>query len=101
MILVRVRPIIVPPIVLAILYTTIQWIFRLNVEDRIKTFRVICRNAEGKLIDVNEELMMRNVAKFENNQLKPWTTYYVRIVAVYKDGFEAASEESSFTTLGT
>ena len=96
----RVRPIIVPPIVPVILFTTIQWIFRLNVEDQVDTFRVICRNAEGKSINVKEKVTMRNVAKFKNDLLKPSTIYHVKIVAVYKDGFEAASDESSFTTLG-
>ena len=61
---------------------------------------MVCRNAEGQSINVKEKLTMRNVAKFKNDLLKPSTTYHVKIVAVYKDGFEAASDESSFTTLG-
>ena len=97
---VRVRPKIVLPIAPAILCTAIQWTFRMNVENRIETFRIICRNDAGNLIDVKEKITMRNVAKFKNDSLKPRTTYHVKIVAVYKDGFEVASDESSFTTLG-
>ena len=97
----RVRPEIAPPIVPAILFTTIQWVFRLNVDDRISTYRVVCRDEEGKSINVKEKLTMKNVAKFRNDQLKPNTKYHVKVVAVYKDGFEAESDGHSFTTLGT
>ena len=63
-------------------------------------FRVSCRDGEGKLIGVDEESTMRNVARFRNDSLNPKTTYHLKIVAVYNDGFQAESEEFSFTTPG-
>ena len=59
-----------------------------------------CRGAEGKSIGVDEEPTLRNVARFKNNSLNPKTTYHLKIVAVYNDGFEAESEELAFTTPG-
>ena len=94
------KPVVIKPIVPAILFTTIQWVFHLNVDDRISTFRVVCRDEEGKSINVKEKLTMKNVAKFRNDLLEPKTAYHVKVVAVYKDGFEAESDEHSFTTLG-
>ena len=97
----RVRPVIIPPIIPAILFTTIQWVFRLNVDDQIRTFRMTCRDEGGESISVKEKLTMKNVAKFKNDLLEPKTEYHVKVVAVYNDGFEAESDEHSFTTLGS
>jgi hypothetical protein len=96
---VRVRPVIIPPIIPAILFTTIQWVFRLNVDDQIRTFLMTCRGEGGESISVKEKLTMKNVAKFKNDLLEPKTEYHVKVVAVYNDGFEAESDEHSFTTL--
>ena len=51
-------------------------------------------------MDIGEELPLKNVAEFKNDSLEPKTTYYVKVVAVYNDDFEAESKEYSFTTLG-
>lgn len=45
--------------------------------------------------------MLKNVASFSNAHLKPKTTYCVKVVAVYKDGFKAESDEVCFITKGT
>ena len=47
-------------------------------------------------MDIGEELTPKNVAELKNDSLQLKTTYYVKVVAIYKDGFEAESEECSF-----
>ena len=84
----------------SVLTTTFQWTFQLNVDERIKTFRVICQDEAGKSIEVKEKLTLKNVAKFKNNLLEPNTKYHVKVAAVYTDGFEAESAQLPFTTLG-
>ena len=99
--IVRVKPVITPPIKASVLSTTVQWVFRLNVDDRIYTFRVICRDGNGSIMNIGEKLIMKNVAEFKNDSLEPNTTYYVKVAAVYNDGFEAESEnEFAFRTPG-
>jgi hypothetical protein len=96
----RVKPVIINPIKTSLLSTTIQWVFRLNVDKRIRTFRVICKDDEGKSLDIWEELTFKNIAEFKNKSLKPETTHHLTVVAVYKDGFESESDKGvSFKTL--
>ena len=83
-----------------VLTTTVQWVFRLNVDDRIDSYRVICRDGKGNIMNIDQKSIGKNLAKFKNDKLEPNTTYHVKVAAVYKDGFEAKSEEASFTTLG-
>ena len=74
--------------------------FRLNVDKRIKSFRVNCRDEDGEIMDIKDVIIMKNVAEYKNYSLLPNTKYWVRVFALYEDEFESESEESFFTTCG-
>ena len=81
------------------LTTTIQWEFH-SSNKRI-TFRLICRDGEGKNIEIKEQLSMKNVAWFNNESLHAETEYHLKVVAMYKDDhFESESDEISFEVPG-
>ena len=84
----------------SVLTTIVQWVFRLNVDGGIKTFRVRCQDEKGNIMEINAKLTLKNVAKFENRFLKSNTEYKIQVAAVYNDGHEAWSEQSSFVTPG-
>ena len=92
----RVRPIIesVNP---SIIFTTVQWTFPVDIEDRVKKFRLICLDAGGQPVDIDYN-PLHHVAKFENTSLVPQCTYCVKILAVYEDGRESESEPYRFTS---
>ena len=85
----------------SVLTTTVEWAFHLiNVDTRIETFRLICQDEDEKNMEIGAELTSKNVAKFKNHFFKSNTEYKIRVAAVYKDGHEAWSEQSSFVTPG-
>ena len=95
----RVKPIIesVNP---STIFTTVQWTFPVDIEDSVKKFRVICLDANGQLVDIDDSARptLRNVAKFKNTSLVPENAYCVKVLAVYEDGFESESEPYQFTS---
>ena len=74
--------------------------FRLNVDKRIQEFRVICRDELGEQVDIAQEPTLKNVAEIKNWSLQSTVKYSVKVLAVYEDGFESESEESSFKLFG-
>ena len=83
--------------------TTVQWVFRLNVDDRVKKFRVICREDQGSPVDmdiIDDKPNFKNIAKLRNSHLKPQTQYHIKVLAVYEDGFESESKEHPFISSG-
>lgn len=80
--------------------TTVQWIFRVNVDKRIRTFRVKCQDDMREDVNIKFDIKMKNVAEFKNDPLLPNTKYFVRVLAVYEDGFESESKECSFKSCG-
>lgn len=80
--------------------TTVQWIFRVNVDKRIQMFRIKCQDDMNEEVDIKSNIKLKNVAEFKNDPLLPNTMYYVRVLAVYEDGFESESEEFSFKSCG-
>ena len=95
----RVKPEIVR-VESSVLTTVVQWVFHLSVDGRIKTFRVRCQDEKGNIMEINAKLTLNNVAVFKNCFLKSNTEYKIRVAAVYNDGDEAWSEQSSFVTPG-
>jgi hypothetical protein len=80
--------------------TTVQWVFRMNVDDRIKHFKLVCHDEHRQLVHIEEKRVMKNVAEFSNKSLQCEMKYYIKVVAIYDDEVESESEELSFTTSG-
>ena len=95
----RVKPVIVR-VEVSHYVTTVQWVFRINVDKRIQKFRVKCRDDMHEEVDIKFNMKLKNVAEFKNDPLLPNAMYYVRVLAVYEDGFESESEEFSFKLCG-
>ena len=76
--------------------TIVQWVFRLNVDERIKWFEVVCRDDQQQPVDIGAKTTLKNVAEFKNTSLQPTKRYYIKVLAVYKDDFKSESEESSY-----
>ena len=72
----------------------------MNVDDRIKHFKLVCHDEHRQLVHIEEKRVMKNVAEFSNKSLQYETKYYIKVVAIYDDEVESESEELSFTTSG-
>lgn len=84
------------------LNTNVQWKFAYNVESRIKEFIIeVTPGGDG-----GEGCVPLSVSTGPKNRfaalsyLKPSTTYRVKVVAEYEDGFRAKSKDHGFTTTG-
>ena len=78
--------------------TSVQWMFCL---DRVKKFRVICIDGSGKGVDMNARQETQGevfVGELNNKFLVPETTYHIKVLAEYEDGFESESEPYPFTS---
>ena len=85
------------------LNTNVQWRFAPNVESRIKKFIVeVTAGGDGGESSVPLSVSTGPKDRFATlSSLKPSTTYYVKVVAEYEDGFQAESKDHHFTTSGT
>ena len=72
----------------------------MNVDDRIKHFKLVCHDEHRQLVDIEEKCVLKNVAEFSNQSLQCVMKYYIKVVAIYDDDVESESDELSFTTSG-
>ena len=83
--------------------TTVQWVFGINVDERVNKFRVFCREDHGPAVHmdiIDDNSNFKNIAKLRNSHLKPQTQYHIKVLVVYEDGFESESKEQPFTSSG-
>ena len=85
------------------LKTNVHWRFPTSMESCIKGFLVNATQhgdgGEGNMPVSESVPSTERLATLSN--LKPSTTYHLKVVAKYEDGFQAESEEITLTTPGT
>lgn len=83
--------------------SVLQWRFAASVENRIQRF-IVEATPHGDGGEANmpvSESTARTERIASLSSLKPSTTYHLKVVAEYEDGFQAESETFVFTTTGT